>query len=198
MYCAPVLLPFLAGRENLTHKKNIGLVGLFLAGRLVAYIAVGLGLGFAGLLVMEFFDPVLARHLSSVAYIFCGLVLLAGGFRNRLFGEEKKCSPALSIFSAASGDRMTALLSGLCVGLHICPPFWTAAVRSAATGKPLSGSAYFLLFYIGTLPFFLPLLGIPFFTARLPAFRRIARMTQILVGLYFLVFAGLIAFIFRS
>ncbi len=195
MYCAPVLLPFLSGREGLTQKRNVGLVGLFLAGRLAAYILVGLGLGLAGLLVMEFFDPVLARRLSSVAYIFCGLVLLMSGFRGRLCAAKKdSCHP---VFSFLCRDSLTALLSGLCVGFHICPPLWTAAVRSAETGNPFAGSAYFLLFYIGTLPFFLPLLGIPFFTSRLPAFRKIARMTQILVGGYFFIIAGLISFLFR-
>lgn len=195
MYCAPVLLPFLAGRDGLTHKKNLGLIGLFLVGRLFAYILVGLGLGYAGLLIMEFFDPVLARRVSSVAYIACGIVLLASGFRGRLCAAKSTCRPAVA---AVTSDTMTALLSGLCVGFHICPPFWTAAVRSASTGNPFSGSMYFLLFYVGTLPFFLPLLGIPFFSAKLSSFRRIARMTQILVGGYFLVFAGLISFIFRS
>ena len=195
MYCAPVLVPFLSGREGLTHKRNLGLVGLFLTGRLAAYILVGLGLGIAGLLAMEFFDPYLARRLSSVAYILCGIVLLAGGLGGRLCGAKKKCKAAVS---AVTGDSMIALLSGLCVGLHICPPFWTAAVRAVATGSPFGGSAYFLLFYIGTLPFFLPLLGIPFLTVRLPAFRKIARITQILVGSYFLILAGLLPFLFRS
>jgi sulfite exporter TauE/SafE len=200
MYCAPVLLPFLCGREGLSHRKNLSLVGLFLSGRLLAYVAVGLLLGLAGFLVSEFFDPVLARRLSAVAYIFCGLVLLASGFGKRLcgladHGGRTGCR-GKRFLPFATGDRMTALLSGLCVGLHICPPFWTAAVRSVATGSPAAGSLYFLLFYIGTLPFFLPLLGIPFFSPRVPAFRRIARVTQVLVGGYFLVCAGIIPFAF--
>lgn len=194
MYCAPVLLPFLAGRNGLTHKRNLGLVALFLTGRFAAYIAVGFSLGLAGLLISGFFDPVLARHLSSVAYIFCGIILLGSGFGKRICKAKPKCS---SFVGKATGDGATALLSGLCVGLHICPPFWTAAARSAASGDPLSGAAYFLLFYIGTLPFFLPLAGIPFLNGKAPSIRRIARMTQILVGVYFLLFAGLIPFLFR-
>jgi sulfite exporter TauE/SafE len=194
MYCAPVLLPFLAGREALTGKKNIKLIGLFLGGRLASYIALGLILGFAGLLVMEFFDPVFARNLSTVAYIFCGAALLLSAFRENLCRAGTRCG---KMAFAAGGDSMTALFSGLCVGLHICPPFWTAAVRSAASENPFAGSLYFLLFYVGTLPFFLPLLGFPFFNTKLPAFRKIARMTQILVGGYFFLFAGLISFFFR-
>jgi sulfite exporter TauE/SafE len=212
MYCAPVLLPFLCGRENVTHKKNLGLVGLFLGGRLATYAAVGLVLGAAGLLVSEFFDPAFARRLSSVAYVFCGAVMLLSGFAPRLLrrltcGEKTVGSqdsgglrPCLKVraFSFVTGDRMTALLAGLCVGLHICPPFWTAAARSASSGSPLSGALYFALFYAGTLPFFLPLLGIPFFSPKVPSFRRVARMTQVLVGGYFFLIAGLVAFLFGA
>jgi sulfite exporter TauE/SafE len=195
MYCAPVLLPFLCGREDLSHRKNLSLIGLFLSGRLATYIALGFALGMTGYLVSEFFDPYLARRLSCVAYMFCGIVLLLSGFGKRLCGRAKgPCGKAA--VRIASGDNATALLSGLCVGLHICPPFWTAAVRSASSGSPVSGALYFLLFYIGTLPFFLPLLGIPFFSSRVPTFRRIARMTQVLVGGYFLFFAGIVPFVF--
>lgn len=210
MYCAPVLLPFLFGREGLTHRKNASLIGLFLAGRLASYIGVGLALGAAGLLVTEFFDPVLARHLSVIAYIFCGAVLLANALVPGYLAAKNCCGSGTegvvavarprcaSTLSALSGDRMTALLSGLCVGLHICPPFWAAAVRSAAAGSPAAGAAYFGLFYAGTLPFFLPLLGIPFFITKLPYFRKIARITQILVGGYFFLFAGIVPFVFRG
>ena len=215
MYCAPVLLPFLCGREGLTHKKNLSLVGLFLGGRLAAYAVLGFALGAAGLLVTEFFDPVMARYLASIAYMICGIVLLAGGFGLRLVSACRTSCTAKSsadiakksdtvssdpirvrLVSFFTGDRMVALLSGLTVGLHICPPFWTAAVRSAASGNPVSGALYFLLFYIGTLPFFLPLLGIPFFSPRFPQLRKVARITQILVGVYFLILVGLIPFVF--
>jgi sulfite exporter TauE/SafE len=204
MYCAPVLLPFLLGRETLSHKKNASLVGLFLCGRLASYIALGFALGLSGLLVIEFFDPVLARNLSSIAYIFCGLVLLSSGFSPRILarlgcghkdGGAGRCART-RVFSFLSGDGMTALFSGLCVGLHICPPFWTAAFRSASSGSPLAGATYFLLFYVGTLPFFIPLLGIPFLSGYSRIFKRIARMTQVLVGGYFFVFIGLIPFLF--
>ncbi len=199
MYCAPVLLPFLCGREGLTHGKNLGLVGLFLTGRFIAYAAIGIALGAAGLLVTEFFDPGLARGLSRLAYMVCGLAMLASGFAPRLLASLCQGGPdcgRAKTFRFVSDDRMTALIAGLGVGLHICPPFWTAAARSASAGSPVAGALYFVLFYAGTLPFFLPLLGIPFFSPKVPTFRRIARMTQILVGGYFFLIAGLVQILF--
>jgi sulfite exporter TauE/SafE len=199
MYCAPVLLPFLFARENQTYRRNASLVGLFLAGRLVAYAALGIILSFAGLLVLEFFDPYLARRLSTIAYMACGAVLLANVFAGRASCKANgACGSRRSrMLGIAGNDHSAALLSGLCVGFHICPAFWAAAFRAVNADTIISGAAYFALFYIGTLPFFLPLLGIPFVGKKTPSFRRIALIAQILMGIYFIVFAGLIPFLYR-
>lgn len=200
MYCAPVLLPFLFGREALTHRRNLALTGIFLAGRFAAYVFLGLSLSAAGMLAMEFFDPVFSRRLSTVAYTFCGGALLLHGLVPHLLscGEEQPhcIRPSHRILALAGNDKLLALFSGLCVGFHICPPFWTACFRAVSTGSPVLGSAYFVLFYAGTLPFFLPLAGIPLLPKRMFFFRAIARLTQVLVGGYFFLFAGLIPFFF--
>jgi hypothetical protein len=69
-------------------------------------------------------------------------------------------------------------------------------VRSVFGGNGASGFFYFIFFYIGTLPFFLPLLGIPFITKRIAVVKQIARITQMLTGIYFVVFVGLIPLFF--
>jgi hypothetical protein len=194
MYCSPVLLPFLCGRENLTHRKNFVLLGLFLGGRLITYAVLAAVLALGGALTMEFFDPILARFLSQRAFLLCGLFLVLSGFLPRIQRNHGK-SCGCKILNAAAGDRGTALVCGLGVGLHICPPFWIAAFRcmnSVIAGNVPWSIAYFLLFYAGTLPFFLPLTGLPFFVGKLPYLRKIARISQLLVGVYLLVFAGLI------
>jgi sulfite exporter TauE/SafE len=199
MYCSPVLLPFLCGRENLGHRKNVSLLGLFLGGRLATYAVLAAALALGGKLTMEFFDPQLARFLSQRAFLICGLFLSLSALLPRLRRNREKacgCKARLQRFlDLAAGDRGTALVSGLGVGLHICPPFWIAAFRSmnsAVAGNVPWAAAYFLLFYAGTLPFFLPLTGLPFFVGKLPYLRRIARISQALIGIYLLVFAGMI------
>jgi len=194
MYCAPVLIPFLTGTEKITHKRNAALVGTFLGGRFVTYCLLGFALGSAGLLVSDFFDPVLARRLSVIAYIICGAVLLLNSLGSRFPYKKDGC--ACGRFTCFGNDFLTAALTGLSVGLHICPPFWAAAARSASSGSGKLGVLYFLFFYIGSLPFFLPLAGIPFLVKALPVFKRIGRVAQLLIGIYFTVFAGIIPFFF--
>lgn len=179
MYCVPVLVPFLFSAEKNGYRRNAGLTGIFLGGRLVMYFILGIILSTAGVLSGEFFDPVLSRQISRYAYIACGLSLLLNS------GCRHKCC-----MKKFSNDYITALFCGLSVGLHICPPLWTAMFRTMSGG--LQNRFYLLFFYIGSIPFFIPFLGIPFLTKRMAALRRIASITKILLGFYFVFMEGVI------
>ena len=197
MYCAPVLVPFLAGTHKSSYKRNAALTGTFLVSRLAMYTILGAVSGALGLLVSTFFDPVLARRLSVFAYIFCSASLLANTFGTRFpWGTAQHGGCKCRKLSAAGNDWVTASLTGLATGLHLCPPLWTALVRSVFGGNGLPGACYLLFFYLGTLPFFIPLLGLPFLTKRIPAVKRIAQITQLLLGIYFLIFNGFIPLFF--
>ena len=190
MYCVPVLAPFLAGGENPSYKRNGGLIGAFLGARLLTYFILGAAFAALGLLANEWMDPVLARKLSVAAYIVCGLELLANSMGAKFPWGCQCRAPKLK---RLSNDWVAAIVSGLAVGLHVCPPLWTAIVRSVFGGNGLPGFFYFVFFYVGTLPFFAPLFGIPFVTKRLPVIKRVARVTQFFVSLYFIFFLGAMA-----
>ncbi len=195
MYCAPVLIPFLSGTEKVSYKRNSGLIGAFLGGRLVTYFILGAAFAAVGLLVNDFMDPVLAHKLSVYAYLLCGLSLLLNSLGIKFpWGCSDGCR--LPKLRRIGNDWVTSICAGLAVGLHICPPLWTAIVRSVFGGNGLSGFFYFIFFYIGTLPFFIPLFGIPFVAKRLHAIKKIARVTQVCASIYFMIFLGLIPLIF--
>lgn len=194
MNCAPVLIPFLSGTDKVSYKRNSGLIGAFLAGRLLMYFIIGAVFAGVGFLVNEFVDPVLARRLSVYAYFFCGAALLINSLGARF---PWGCDCKVRKIRRLGNDWVTAIVSGLAVGLHVCPPLWTAMLRSVFGGCGLTGFFYFIFFYIGTLPFFIPLFGIPFITSRAASIKRIARVTQFCVSIYFLIFLGLIPMIFE-
>ena len=197
MYCAPVLIPFLCGCEKVGYKRNAALVGGFLAARLVMYFILGAVFAALGFLVNEYLAPVLARRLSVYAYIFSGLSLLCNslGLKFPWGCGEGGCK--LPKLRRLGNDWITAIVAGLAVGLHICPPLWTAMLRSIFCGNGISGPFYFVFFYIGTLPFFIPLLGLPFVTKRIGVIKKISRITQFCISLYFLIFLGLIPLLFE-
>lgn len=190
MYCVPALAPFLAGCENSGYKRNGSLIGAFLGARLLTYFILGAAFAAVSLLANEWMDPVLARKLSVFAYILCGLALLANSLGVKFPWGCQCRAPKLK---RLGNDWVTAIVAGLAVGLHVCPPLWTAIVRSVFGGNGVSGFFYFVFFYIGTLPFFAPLFGIPFVTKRLPVIKRVARVTQFFVSLYFIFFLGAMA-----
>lgn len=198
MYCGPVLIPFLTGTEKSSYRRNAGLTGTFLISRLVMYFILGAVFAGAGMLVNEFFDPVFARKLSVYAYILCGISLLLNslGVKFPWTANESGCKAAK--LKRIGNDWITAAITGLAVGLHICPPLWTAIVRSIFGGNGISGLFYFIFFYIGTLPYFIPLLGIPFITKRFYIIKKIARITQFLTSIYFIVFIGIIPLFFGA
>ena len=194
MNCAPVLIPFLSGSEKVSYKRNSGLIGAFLGGRLVMYFILGAAFAALGFLVNEYMDPVLSRRLSVYAYFFCGLALLINSLGGRF---PWGCNCKVKRVRHLGNDWVTAIISGLAVGLHVCPPLWTAMLRSVFGGCGPAGFFYFIFFYLGTLPFFLPLFGIPFIAKRALVIKRIARVTQLCIGLYFMIFLGLIPMIFE-
>lgn len=196
MYCGPVLIPFLCGSEKLGYKRNAGLIAAFLSSRLVTYFILGAIFALLGYLVTDYIDPVFARKLSLFAYIFCGLSLLCNSLGVRFpwgCGHNGCKVPKLS---RVGNDWVTAVVTGLAVGLHICPPLWTAMTRSIFGGNGIPGLFYFVFFYIGTLPYFIPLLGIPFITKRVGVIRNIARISQFLISLYFVFILGFIPLFF--
>lgn len=197
MYCGPVLIPFLTGTDGGV-KRNASLTAVFLAGRLTMYVMLGLCLGSVGMFAEHLFDPVAARKLSYFAYLFSGLALLCSSLGIRQpwncagKNPQTRCHRTLC---RMANDWTTAALAGLAVGLHLCPPLWTAIARTFFGNGGLS-YFYLAFFYAGTLPFFLPLLGIPFLTKAVPALRQIARITQLLIAVYFILMEGLIPLIF--
>lgn len=202
MYCAPVLIPFLSGCDKISCKRNSGLIGAFLGGRLVMYFILGAVFAATGLILNTYMDPVIARRLSVYAYLFCGLSLLFNSLGIKFpwncskTSENTGCNCKVPKLRYIGNDWITAIWTGLAVGLHVCPPLWTAILRSVFGGNGITGFFYFIFFYIGTLPFFIPLFGIPFIAKKMPVIKRVARITQICVSLYFLIFLGLIPLIF--
>lgn len=197
MYCGPVLVPFLAGREHCGHKRNALLAATFLAARLAMYFALGAVFAGLGLLAQSFCDPVMARRLSYWAYLLCGIFLLANSLGGSFpWGTKEHGGCKCPTLKRAANDWLTAALTGLSVGLHLCPPLWTAMARSFFERQSLLGAFYFVFFYVGTLPYFIPLLGIPFLTKLCSGLKQIARIAQLLMSVYFIFFMGVLPLIF--
>ncbi len=197
MYCVPPLVPLLCGRDEVSVRATGKRTLWFLAGRFTTYAIMGALFARAGLITSSFFDPVLARRLSVFGYLACGLALLVD---YRLFIQNRRkfrCGRCAGTVPPSAGDSVSPFAAGLTVGLHICPAFWSMLFLCARSGSVISSTAFFAAFLVGTLPFFLPMLGLPFIVKRVALMRRVAQFAQLLIAGYFIVFAGLIPLFFH-
>jgi hypothetical protein len=187
MNCAPLTLPFLFA-EGSAPKRNAGLVGLFMTGRLAGYVIVGLLLGLSGFVLLKYVNPWVEYWLSTVGYGLAGFILLIQGL-----GYTGKFKGLCAVFHAKA-IRRNALLLGLVSGLSLCPPFVTAAARVLTQASEggiqgmVLGGVYFSCFFIGTTVFFLPLLGVPLLKKWKVQLSGVARICMILMGAYFFLF----------
>ncbi len=186
MYCAPVAIPFLFSEEIRSARHNALLVTLFLLGRFVAYVGVGFLLGTVGAYATGYLDPQLQHRLGSVAFTVTGAIMLASGLMHN-FPHWKACR----LYSKAYRPARGALIYGFLTGINLCPPFFAAATRVFGSASGPDGALYFLLFFIGTSVYFLPLLGVHRLRRHMGTIRMISRLTLVLLGGYFLLFLGI-------
>ena len=182
--CAPFFVPLLAVEGGSGRARRSGIMGLFLCGRLVSYIAVGALAGSLGALAAGFLSPGVDRILLRAGWALGGLVLLAGGLAG--FENHALCRR----LAARERPSLSAFALGVAAGLNVCPPLIAAASRAGALGV-LGGAAYFALFFVGTSAWMLPLSLLPRLRAKAVELRAVARIAMILLGAYFLVILGL-------
>ncbi len=189
VFCAPVAIPMILTEEQRGALENARRVGVFLLGRLIAYIGVGLLLGFAGAYSLSYVDPGLKRPLQAVAYLVIGAVMIASGIMYN-FPDHRACKGIKKIYNPERG----AFIYGLMTGMSICPPFFAAASRAFASQAPLSGALYFALFFLGTSVYFIPLLGVHLVEKHMSRLRTVARLAILMLGIYFFLFQGILGF----
>lgn len=187
MFCAPVLLPFLFSEEIDSGKRNFRYVILFLLGRLAGYVIIGGVLGGIGAYALGYIDPVIERKVSGTAFLFIGIIMMIAGIRFQNAGG-KMCAAASKMFKPGAA----ALVLGLLTGLNLCPPFFAAASRVfMSDGGVCGGILYFLLFFVGTSVYFLPLFGIHLIKKNMNYVRMVSRFAMILLGVYFALVLGI-------
>ncbi len=184
--CAPAAIPFIFSEKITGWKQNAGYVSLMLLGRLIAYIAVGFIVGAAGGYAVQYLDPGLQRKLLAIGNTSMGLLMIAAGLMYN-FPSLKLCRGIKRVYR----PQWASLAYGIFTGLNICPPFFLAASRVFGRGSGLEGVLYFLMFFVGTSVYFLPLLGVHLLDKHLDKVRMVARLTLILLGIYFFLAQGL-------
>ena len=169
-YCGPIYLPQLIAQKD--KYKGWGVFLQFNAGRLMAYIIFGAIFGWLGTQVHIQF---LKTYTQWIIILLASLLILYG---LGLSLPKIKCAWAKNIHFP--------FLSGFLLGLNICPPFLLALVHNFQTGGVINGIIFFLMFFIGTTIYFLPITFLGYFS-KTAWLRQAGRLAAIIVGLIFII-----------
>jgi sulfite exporter TauE/SafE len=181
-YCGPVIIPYLLG-ENKNIQTNFVYVSLFLSGRLLAYLVIGLIAGIAGTLFLQ--PSGFTIKLIGVSYVFLSILLIVYGFHR--FKEVCLGKTQIKVTSGYFKNRpyVAPLIGGILTGLNICPPLILAVTKAASTHDIAGSILFFMMFFIGTSLYFIPLPFIGIFK-RQHVLRIIGKFAAILAGLIYL------------
>jgi sulfite exporter TauE/SafE len=181
-FCVPLVGPLLLADENRSVGRSASRVGLFLAGRLVAYLLFGLVFGALGGALSRVWG--IKTVLLPLVYALLGVMMIVYAVVQSFphVGFCRAVSPRIR-----SGWYL--VLVGFLAGINLCPPFLLAVTTVMDIGGALRGALFFLVFFLATSVYLLPL----FFTgivSRFSAVRFAGRVAALLAGLYFIYLAA--------
>lgn len=169
-YCLPFVVPYMAA-EPRSLRQSGGVVLRFLAGRFTGYVLFGALFGWLG----ERLQGPALSVMVALALVAMALVLMLYGL-GLLQHRWACCTPKFG--------RRAPFVMGFLMGVNVCPPFVLSLAYVVSLQSVLNSLLYFVVFFIGTSVYALPLMFVGLL-GRLPEFRRAAQVSAVVVGLLF-------------
>lgn len=125
---------------------------------------------------------------SMAASQTCGPTRSFWPWRKEKKKEHKKCnmllSPSVMLTLQRRLNLSAPFMLGLLTGMNICPPFMVAMLRVVDATTFFQALLFFFLFFLGTLPWFLPcLISAPL--RKVPGLTQISRVVLLLLSSYY-------------
>lgn len=179
IYCFVYCLPFTATvmvSEEGDKRKDLLNVLKFVSGRLVGYTLFGAAVGLLG----ERIQGPVVNTIVTVSLLLLSILLIlhAAG----LIGIRQSFCSNIRRYSAGF-----PFIMGILMGINICPPFLMSLAYVFTLHNILDGIIYFLVFFVGTSVYFLPLFFLGFLN-RLREFRIVGGIAAIIVGALFFIY----------
>jgi len=169
-YCLPFVVPYMVA-EPRSLRQSGGVVLRFLAGRFTGYVLFGALFGWLG----ERLQGPALSVMVALALVAMALVLMLYGL-GLLQHRWACCTPKFG--------RRAPFVMGFLMGVNVCPPFVLSLAYVVSLQSVLNSLLYFVVFFIGTSVYALPLMFVGLL-GRLPEFRRAAQVSAVVVGLLF-------------
>lgn len=176
-YCIPFIAPFMVSQAR--EKKEDFLILLkFIFGRFLGYLTFGAIFGYLGERIQNStVNLILILALMSLSVL---LILHALSF-----SKSKKLSFCRKI---QKFNQKMPILMGFLMGVNLCPPFLMSLTYVFTLHSALKGVIYFLMFFIGTSIYFLPIFFLGYLN-EMKEFQLVGRISALIVGISFFVYS---------
>lgn len=164
LFCSPAVILFLAAGKA-SRKRTFGELIIFLSGRLLAYLLLGILAGGCGSLLKAFISSALLRSFNLIA----ALVVIMLGVCVFFLDQRRLCLSPFKKIPACG--RYGLFLLGFFIGISPCLPLITLLFEITIISRgALSGALYALSFGLGTfISSFLVMAGLAGLCTWLPA-----------------------------
>lgn len=173
-YCMPVLFPLFMANKQPSFYNRFLLMLKFSGGRLLAYMAFGAIVGYAGAAIS---NPLIQKFIS-LSVIIMALLLI-------FYGLSKSTSGSICFVNNKFIRIKWPVIFGFLSGFNICPPFLLALSYVSSIGEVYKGIYFFIVFFIVTNLYLFPLIFAGYFSIY-KSIRWIARASAVMSGLLFL------------
>lgn len=169
--CLPIFVPLiLSDRQN--KRSSLRIVLEFSLGRLLGYLFFGISIGYLGVEI----DSDLVHRVVTLATLFTGLVLVVFSLGILKWGHG-----ACKLFF---GKAKVPVILGFLTGVNVCPPFLASLAYIFTLKSVFASAVYFVFFFLGTSVYIVPL-GLLGSFSRETILQKIARVSGVFVGAYF-------------
>lgn len=181
--CLPVVIPVLLSQRRKL-KSAFWLILEFSLGRLLGYLFFGAIIGWLGVTIAT---P-LIHWVISLGSLILAILMITYVLGFWVWGA-KVCVRRFN-------QIKIPILLGFLTGINICPPFLASVGYIFNLKSVFAGIGYFLMFFLGTSVYIVPM-GFLYSLSTSQTFRKIAQISGLIAGLYFLYFSlrSLLSFI---
>lgn len=180
-YCAPVLVTYLLAGGKKPWKNMICLLE-FLSGRLLGYLLFGT---LAWCTKFAVTGERSSMVIFGSSYALLSVMMIAAAFRDTHITCPIKTFSWVMQSAPLGSSLVFPVTLGFLTGINLCPPFLLALTETAASGSMIRSLTFFLLFFIGTSVYFMPLAFLGAVRSG-SALKMVAKMASVLVALFYL------------
>lgn len=150
--CLPGVVPILLGRRS-TVAQSARFVAVYLSGRWCAYLIAAVITTLFSAAIYDIISDRVVMIITQFALALIMILFAAGKLSSKCINPLKH--KRLRVF-LKKHDFLLPVAMGFITSVSLCPPFVSLVLQTAGEQSMVRTIGVFTMFFLGTLPYFLP------------------------------------------